>query len=79
MDTVIQCANCGNEDARIRYVSRSYGKGEDLLVIENIPLISCPHCGESYFTAETLHTIERIKQQRRQVAITREVAVAEFA
>jgi YgiT-type zinc finger domain-containing protein len=79
METVIQCANCGNEGARIRYVSRSYGKGEDLLVIENIPIISCPHCGESYFTAETLHAIERIKQQRRQVAVTREVAVAEFA
>jgi YgiT-type zinc finger domain-containing protein len=55
------CDICGKEGAKIRHVSRSYGKGEDLLVIENVPVISCPHCGESYLTAETLHEIERIK------------------
>jgi YgiT-type zinc finger domain-containing protein len=60
-------------------VTRSYGQGADLLVIENVPVISCPHCGESYLTAETLHEIERIKQDRKSVAITRPVAVASFA
>ncbi len=48
------CDICGKEDARIRRVSRSYGKGDNLLVIEHIPVVSCPHCGESYITAETL-------------------------
>ncbi|TEU17044.1 MAG: YgiT-type zinc finger protein, partial [Anaerolineales bacterium] len=47
------CDICGQEGARIRRVARTYGKGKDLLVIENIPLVSCPHCGESYLTAET--------------------------
>lgn len=74
----IQCDNCGKLGARIRYVSRSYGKGENLLVIENIPIISCPDCGESYITAETLHRIEQIKQERQQRAFKRPVAVAEF-
>jgi YgiT-type zinc finger domain-containing protein len=73
------CDICGKEGARIRYVSRSYGKGETLLVIENIPLISCPHCGESYFTAETLHEIERIKLHRQNFAVKRPVEVASFA
>ncbi|PVE33230.1 hypothetical protein DC030_15145 [Enterococcus faecalis] len=45
----------------IQPVPRSYGKGEGLPVIENVPVISCPHCGESYLTAETLHEIERVK------------------
>jgi hypothetical protein len=22
-------------------------KGKDLLVVENIPMVTCPHCGES--------------------------------
>ena len=30
-------------------------KKEDLLVIESIPVVSCPNCGENYLTAETLH------------------------
>lgn len=73
------CDICGKEGANIRRVTRSYGQGEDLLIIENIPLVSCPHCGESYFTAETLHEIERIKLHRQTFASKREVAVAEYA
>ena len=75
----LNCDNCGKKGARIRYVTRTYGKGDNLLVIENIPLISCPHCGESYFTAETLHEIERIKLHRKSFAQERRVAVASFA
>ncbi len=73
------CDMCGREGARVRRVSRSYGKGEDLLVIENVPVISCPHCGESYLTAETLHELERIRRHRSAEASERPVAVAEFA
>ena len=73
------CDICGKAGARIRHVSRSYGKGKDLLVIENVPVISCPHSGESYLTAETLHELERIKVHRKGFAVERPVAVAEFA
>jgi YgiT-type zinc finger domain-containing protein len=73
------CDICGREGARIRRVARTYGKDEDLLVIENIPVVSCPHCGESYLTAETLHEIERIKLHRRSFAVERPVEVASFA
>lgn len=73
------CDICGKEGSRIRQVARSYGKGEKLLVIENVPIVSCPHCGESYLTAGTLYEIERIKLHRRSFAIERPVAVAAFA
>ncbi|MCL4804108.1 MAG: type II toxin-antitoxin system MqsA family antitoxin [Anaerolineae bacterium] len=73
------CDICGQIGAKIRHVSRSYGKGEDLLVIENVPIISCPHCGESYLTADTLLEIERIKLHRQAMAEERPVPVAVFA
>jgi YgiT-type zinc finger domain-containing protein len=72
------CDNCGKEGARVRHVSKSYGKGDNLLVIENVPIISCPHCGESYLTAETLHELERIKLHRKSFAAKRSVSVATF-
>jgi len=75
----MKCDNCGKEDVRIRRISRSYGKGVNLLVIENIPVVSCPHCGESYLTADTLHEIERIELLRKNFAQERNVAVATFA
>ena len=72
------CDVCGKKGARIRRMARSYGHGKNLLVIENVPVVSCPQCGESYLTAETLHEIERIKLHRKNFAATRQVAVAEF-
>lgn len=75
----MRCDVCGHEGVRIRKVSRTYGKGADLLVIENIPVVSCPRCGESYMTAETLHEIERLKLHRHSLAVEREVEVLSFA
>ncbi|MBN2135702.1 MAG: type II toxin-antitoxin system MqsA family antitoxin [Acidobacteria bacterium] len=73
------CDICGKKGAKIIKVTEAYGKGEDLLLIENIPMISCPVCGESYFTAETLHEIERIRLHRKSRAKKRPVEVALFA
>ena len=73
------CDICGKPGVKVKLVSRSYGRGANLLVIENVPVVSCPHCGESYLTAETLQEIERIKLQREFFAVQRSVPVAEFA
>jgi len=59
-------------------VTRTFGEGQSLLVIEGVPMLSCPHCGESYFSAATMHELERIKALRKSVAVDRKVAVAEF-
>lgn len=73
------CDICGQEGARVRRVTEAFGKDKDMLIIENVPMISCPNCGESYFTADTLHEIERIKLHRRSFAVERSVPVASFA
>ena len=73
------CHICGRKGARVRRVARTYGRGRDLLVVENVPVVTCPHCGESYLPAETLHEIERLKLQRRSVAVKRPVEVVSFA
>lgn len=56
------CGMCGAEDVRTRYVTRSFDRGGRLIVIEKIPYLSCPHCGQRYFTAGTLREVERIRQ-----------------
>lgn len=74
----MKCDICGKEGVRIHKVARTYGKGKDILVIENIPALTCPHCGESYLEAETLHEIERIKLHKKSFAIKRPVPIADF-
>ncbi len=73
------CDICAKRGAKIRKITRSYRKGENLLVIENIPIVSCPNCGESYLTADTLHKIERIKLHRKSLAKERNIPVAVYA
>jgi YgiT-type zinc finger domain-containing protein len=72
------CEICGKQGARVRKVARTYGKGRNIFVIENIPIVSCPYCGESYLEAETLHEIERIKLHKKSFAEERYVPVANF-
>ena len=74
----VTCAVCGRRRAKARHVTRTYDKGAALLVIEDIPAVSCADCGETYFTTATLHEIERIKLHRRALARRRPVAVAAF-
>ena len=59
-------------------MARSYGRGAALLVVENVPVVVCPNCGESYLTADTLHVLDRIKLHRRTLAPPKRVAVASF-
>jgi YgiT-type zinc finger domain-containing protein len=72
------CDVCGKLGARIRHVNETHGQGNDLLVIQNVPMVSCPNCGEAYFTAETLHEVERLKRQRRALAVERQVEVLSY-
>ena len=73
------CLHCGHSGLQTKLVTRSYGKGVALLLIEGIPIHSCPHCGETYLTADTLHEIERIRALRKAVSVVRPVSVATFA
>ncbi len=59
----INCPACG-ESAQIKRIAKAFGQGGALLVIEDIPLIMCRHCHEQYITAEALHEIERLREQR---------------
>ena len=72
------CDFCGKKCARVRRVTRSYGRGAGEFLVRNIPTISCPHCGETYLTALTLHELERIKAHHRSLTVKRRIAVADF-
>ncbi len=78
MTTEHHCAHCGSTPIRLKHVTRSFDKGAALLVIEAIPMWSCPSCGESYFSAQTMHEIERIKALHKSVAVNRSIPVAAF-
>jgi YgiT-type zinc finger domain-containing protein len=71
------CDVCGEPGATVKRVTRSYGSGRTSLVIENVPVIGCPHCGETYLGADTMHERQRLKT--RALASKRSVPVVAFA
>lgn len=73
------CDICGKAGAIEKRVTRVYGRSRNALVIENVPVIVCPHCGASYLEAKTLHEIERIKLHRKSFAKPQPLDVAAFA
>lgn len=72
------CDLCGKQEARIRRVTRSCGRGRSTFLIENVPLVTCPSCGESYLTADTLKEIERIRLHWRQLTVAKRFPLAKF-
>ena len=52
--------------------------GHATFLIENVPLVTCPSCGESYLTAETLKEIERIRMHWRQLTVEKKIPLAKF-
>jgi YgiT-type zinc finger domain-containing protein len=41
-----------------------FGKGRKMIVIENIPFISCQTCGQNYMTRDVMLTVDKIRIHR---------------
>ena len=74
----MKCAVCGKQGARVRRMTKSFGSGRTTLLIEGVPVVCCRHCGENYLTPDTLAEIDRIQKHRRELTVSKPVAVARF-
>ncbi|MFH1715744.1 MAG: type II toxin-antitoxin system MqsA family antitoxin [Planctomycetota bacterium] len=73
------CDCCGKQGAVTKHVTRSFGRGKSILVIEGVPMVVCPNCGQSYFTADTLHELERLKLHKESVGVQRVAPIIKYA
>ncbi len=77
------CNFCGNKGFKYCLIQYVYRRGDQLLMINNVPCEQCDFCGEQYFEAVALKKIEEDfkniyisgKKTRKQVT----VPVEEFA
>lgn len=74
----MQCDLCGAQAATIKKAMKSFGRGDSLVVIENIPIVHCARCHESYLTADTARELDRIRKNRRSLGKPKRVLVASF-
>ncbi len=72
------CDSCGKSGAKVKRMSRSYGRDDQLIVIDNVPVVVCPNCGETYLTAKTLTEIERLKMHKKHLKTKRQAPVISY-
>ena len=77
-----RCSFCGHanlNETRTRYIHQ---RGDDILIVDDVPCTECEYCGEQYFDIETLKTIEddhaALSAHQKQPRRTLQVAVEEF-
>jgi YgiT-type zinc finger domain-containing protein len=74
----VQCELCSVQAAAIKKTTKSFGRGDNLVVIENILIVHCSRCHESYLTADTARELDRIRKNRRRLGKEKRVLVASF-
>jgi hypothetical protein len=50
-----------------------------MLIVEDIPTMTCSNCGQTYLTGDVLKMLEEILKNRSKYVTQRTVNVAEFA
>jgi YgiT-type zinc finger domain-containing protein len=72
------CDICGVKAARTVKRPQVLGRGVQMILVDNVPVIDCRNCGESYMTSETMHRLDGIRSKQKAKPTARKIAVAEF-
>ena len=73
----MKCANCGEPTAYISRSTRAFGEGDNLIIVENVPVVACHECGAEYLSILTFGQIEQLHNNRSNIP-TRAIPVATF-
>ena len=73
------CIFCGTIGTKTIYKTKLFGKGENALVIENVPVQNCDTCGESYYDPDVSQMIDDILTHPEKQAVTRQISVVSLA
>ena len=73
------CDYCGKDGAQRRYKTQVCGPKNDKFLVDKVPVVRCPHCHQTYVTAQTAKTLDRLVQQRKELARPQTLDVIEFA
>lgn len=72
------CDICGVRSARTVKRPQILGRGEQMMLVDNVPVIACKNCGESYMTSATMHKLDDIRAKQKEKSTKREIDVEVF-
>lgn len=72
------CINCGNPTITEIRRDELFGSGANAVIIENIPMMKCHHCGMVYLEPKVSRMIDEICAHPQQDSSIKEKLVAEY-
>lgn len=74
----LRCGVCGEKNAYPITISKVFGRGENAILIEDIPAFNCLHCHQQYIEAETMDAIDKIRRNPGAFTHKRPIDVAQL-
>lgn len=72
------CVHCEEKAARQVKLPQVYRKQEKLIVIDNVPMMLCDNCGQSYIDGPTWKAIDLVLAEPGSRTQKRSIEVADF-
>lgn len=76
---MFKCDICGSSESRQETLAEVFEIDGRRILVENIPVQVCAHCGEMSFSAETVEKVRRIVHGEGQAVGVVEMELYEFA
>ena len=61
VDFHVACDHCSSGILRPTRIRTAFWRGESLVVVQNIPAMVCPDCGEEYVADPTVVQLDRMR------------------
>lgn len=74
----MRCDICEDERVEITHMDEVHGEGDEMYVIRNIPVYSCPHCHEEHLASETIDELERLELHHEILAEKKFIGMIDF-
>ncbi len=76
---MFKCHICGSTEAREEFVSEVFQIDGKPVLVENIPVQVCAHCGEEIFNRETVEKVRLIVHEQKKPIKSVQMDVFAFA
>lgn len=78
IETGMRCDLCGQLSAREVRRPQIVGKDDQMVVVENVPMVSCRNCGHDYFSLEIARMLDAIRSGKQDLTASKNIPVLEF-
>ena len=76
---LMNCQLCNQKTALVAHIDKVFGKGEKKVLIENIPVVHCSNCRESYLTDMTMRQLDEIRLNAKTLSTPATLGIAKIA